>query len=235
VIITIDGPAGSGKSTVARKLAARLGIAYLDTGAMYRAVTLAALHDGADLRDERALTQTAATADFDLDCGPTHARVLLRGRDVTEEIRSPHVSDHTPFVAASQGVRRLLIERQRELARRLGSLVTEGRDQGSVAFPDADLKFFLDADVQRRAERRYHELQAEGFDVTLEEVLENLRLRDDTDASRRVAPLVIPTGALRIDTTHLTIQQVIDAILHALHGAGLWSPGADDLAARSEH
>ncbi len=162
MIITIDGPAGSGKSTTARKLAAHLGIPYLDTGAMYRVVTLAALEDGVDLHEEAALTALAARDDYQLDPGPTHIRVSLRGRDVTEEIRSMRVSEHTRFIAASPGVRRILIDKQREIARRLGSLVTEGRDQGTAAFPDADAKFFLDADRSKRAERRLHDLRADG-------------------------------------------------------------------------
>lgn len=224
MIITIDGPAGSGKSTVARKLAARLGIAYLDTGAMYRVVTLAALEDELDLRDEAALTRIAATADFDLDCGPTHVRVHLRGRDVTEEIRSMRVNDHTRYIASSRGVRELLVERQRELGAKLGSMVTEGRDQGSVAFPDADFKFFMDADVHRRAERRYHELLADGEEVTLEQVEQNLRQRDLTDAGRTVAPLRVPEGAIVIDTSHLSIAQVVEQILDHLRRAGVHVP-----------
>lgn len=221
MIITIDGPAGSGKSTVARKLAAYLGIPYLDTGAMYRVVTLAAIDDGLDLTDEQALTQLAATADYELDCGPTHVRVTLRGRDVSEEIRAMPVNEQTRFIAASPGVRGVLVQRQREIGRRLGSMVTEGRDQGSVAFPHADIKFFMDADLHRRAERRYHELAADGVDTTLEEVLTNLQQRDWTDAQRAVAPLAVPPGAVRIDSTHLSIPQVIDQIVAHMRRAGL--------------
>jgi cytidylate kinase len=221
VIITIDGPAGSGKSTTARKLAARLGIPYLDTGAMYRAVTLAALEDGADLRDEAALTAAAARDDYHLDLGPTHIRVTLRGRDVTEEIRSMHVSRHTRFIAASPGVRRILIQKQREIGARLGSLVTEGRDQGTAAFPDADLKFFLDASLERRAQRRLLDMQADGEEVTWEEVLANIDERDRTDSQRPVAPLAVPPGAICIDTTHLSIAEVLDTILEHMKKAGL--------------
>ncbi len=221
MIITIDGPAGSGKSTVARKLAARLGIAYLDTGAMYRVVTLAALEAGVNLADEAELVRIAQTADFELDCGPTHVRVTLGGRDVSEEIRSMRVNDHTQYIAASPGVRRLLVERQRQIGRRLGSMVTEGRDQGSVVFPEAEAKFFLDAALTKRAERRYHELLADGIETTYEQVLENLELRDRTDSGRNVAPLIIPPEAVRIDTTHLSVQQVIDLILEHLSRAGL--------------
>jgi len=224
MIITIDGPAGSGKSTAARKLAARLGIAYLDTGAMYRVVTLAALEDELDWADEESLSRTAATADFGLDCGPTHVRVTLRGRDVTEETRSMRVNDNTHYVARSPGVRAVLIEKQRELGRRLGSMVTEGRDQGSVAFPDADFKFFLDADIRMRAERRMHELLADGEDVTIEQVLANVRKRDRTDAERKVAPLVVPVGAIRLDTSDLSLHQVVDILVDHLRRAGVALP-----------
>jgi cytidylate kinase len=225
VIVTIDGPAGSGKSTTARKLAARLGIPYLDTGAMYRVVTLAALQDGVDLHDEQALAALAARDDYRLNLGPTHIRVVLRGRDVTEEIRSMRVNDHTPFIAGSPGVRRVLIERQRELARRLGSLVTEGRDQGTAAFPDAEAKFFLDADLEKRAERRLHDLLADGEEVTIEQVLANLGRRDQTDSDRAVAPLRVPDDAVRIDTTHMSIAEVLDAIIEELRRAGLIGQG----------
>jgi CMP/dCMP kinase len=216
VIITIDGPAGSGKSTTARKLAARLGIPYLDTGAMYRVVTLAALDDGVDLRDEAALTALAGRDDYQLDLGPTHIRVTLRGRDVTEEIRSMRVNNHTRFIASSPGVRHILIGRQREIARRLGSLVTEGRDQGTAAFPDADAKFFVDASLEKRAERRLLELRADGEDVSLDQVLGNLDERDRSDSQRPVAPLAIPPGATRIDTSNLTISEGLELIIDHL-------------------
>jgi len=221
VIITIDGPAGSGKSTTARKLAARLGIPYLDTGAMYRVVTLAALEDGVDLHDEAALTAIAQREEYHLDLGPTHIRVTLRGHDVTEEIRSMRVNGHTRYIAASPGVRRILIRKQQEIVARLGALVTEGRDQGTAAFPAADAKFFLDATLAKRAERRFHDLLADGEDVTLEQVLANLDERDRTDAERPVAPLAIPPGAVRIDTTHMSIQAVLDAIVEHLQKTGL--------------
>jgi CMP/dCMP kinase len=221
VIITIDGPAGSGKSTTARKLAARLGIPYLDTGAMYRVITLAALDAGVDLTDEAALTRIAETRDYRLDLGPTHIRVTLDGRDVTEDIRSMRVNDHTRYIAGSPGVRRVLIARQREIGRRVGSMVTEGRDQGTAAFPDAEIKFFLDAAVEKRAERRLHELLADGEDVTPPQVLANLQQRDRTDSERKVAPLAVPAGAIRIDTTHQTIGEVLDALVGHLRQRGL--------------
>lgn len=227
VIITIDGPAGSGKSTTARKLAARLGIPYLDTGAMYRVVTLAALEAGVDLHDEAALTRLAHTADYRLDPGPTHIRVTLAGRDVTEDIRSMRVNDHTRYIAGSPGVRQVLIARQREIGARLGSMVTEGRDQGTAVFPDADIKFFLDAAVEKRAERRLHDLLADGEEVTLAQVLANVEERDRTDSQRPVAPLMVPPGAVRIDTSHMTIGEVLDRIVGALRARGLYPPAKD--------
>ena len=224
MVITIDGPAGSGKSTAARKLAARLGIPYLDTGAMYRVVTLAALEDGIDLHDEQALIRTATNAEFGLDCGPTHVRVTLRGRDVTEEIRSMRVNEHTRHIAGSPGVRRILVEKQRELGARLGSMVTEGRDQGSVAFPDADFKFFTDATPKKRAERRLIELLADGEDVTLEQVLANVEERDRTDSERDVGPLTVPKNAITIETSDLSISQMLDRLLEELRRAGVQIP-----------
>lgn len=224
MIITIDGPAGSGKSTAARKLAARLHIPYLDTGAMYRVVTLAALEDGIDLTEEAALVRLASTVDYAIDCGPTHARVTLRGQDVSEEIRSIFVSDNTPYVAGSPGVRHILIERQREIGQQLGSMVTEGRDQGSTVFPDAAFKFFMIADLESRVRRRLTELQADGETVTAEHVRENLLKRDRTDAQRAVAPLVEPIGAIRIDTSHLSIAEMIDLLLRHLESHGVAVP-----------
>ncbi|MGD8452404.1 MAG: (d)CMP kinase [Phycisphaerae bacterium] len=221
MIITIDGPAGSGKSTVARKLAARLGIPYLDTGAMYRVVTLAGLAEGLNLEDDACMAPLAASDRYRLDLGPTHIRVTLDGRDVTEEIRSMRVNEHTRFVAALPGVRAALVEKQRELGQRLGSLVTEGRDQGSVAFPDADLKFFLDATIEKRVERRLNDLRADGEEVTPADVLANLTTRDRTDSQRRVGPLKVPAGAVSIDTSELSIAQVLDVMLEHLRQAGL--------------
>jgi cytidylate kinase len=231
MIITIDGPAGSGKSTAARKLAARLGIAFLDTGAMYRVITLYVLENDVDLSDDAALAAAAEDADYKLDLGPTYVRVTLCGRDVTEEIRSMRINDNTRYIAASPGVRRAMIARQREIAADVGSLVSEGRDQGSAAFPSADMKFYMDAAVEKRAERRLHELLADGQDVSLEQVLANVEERDASDSKRAVAPLTEPAGAIHIDSTSLPIADVIEMMLAELRRAGVIEP-ADDTTVR---
>jgi cytidylate kinase len=209
MIITIDGPAGSGKSTAARKLAAVLEIPYLDTGAMYRAITLNALQKDVSLNDPDALVRLATETEIKLDCGPTHVRVIMDGHDVSEAIRSMHVSEHTTKVARTAGVRKVLVSKQREIGRHLGSLVTEGRDQGSVVFPDADVKFFVDADDTKRAERRYHEMAADGEDVDFEAVLENIRNRDEKDRAEW-EQLLSDKGTIRIDTSAMTIREVVD-------------------------
>lgn len=215
MIITIDGPAGSGKSTAARKLAARLEIAYLDTGAMYRAVALKCLKDNVDLDDAAAVTEAAGRARIELDCGPTHTRVHLDGHDVSEAIRTMPVNQATPFVARNPRVREILVKQQQTIGGKLGALVTEGRDQGSVVFPDADAKFFMDASLEKRAQRRYHEMCADGVETTLEEVRENLATRDGNDQCQW-APLLVPGGAVTIDTSQLSIDEVIDVITQHL-------------------
>ncbi len=212
MIVTIDGPAGSGKSTAARKLAAALEIPYLDTGAMYRAVTLKALNTGTALDDPAALIELARRTTIELDCGPTHVRVIMDGHDVSEAIRSMRVNEHTSWIARVPGVRQVLVEKQRDIGRQIGSLVTEGRDQGSVVFPDADFKFLVDADDVKRAERRYVDLVADGEDVRYEDVLENIRRRDDNDRSQW-APLLDAGQAIQIDTTHMSIHEVVDRML----------------------
>lgn len=222
MIVTIDGPAGSGKSTAARKLAAKLEIAYLDTGAMYRALALAALRAGIDLSNpseaNESLAALARGAELELDCGPTFTRVRLDGHDVSEAIRSMEVSEATSAVARCQAVRDLLVEKQRSLGASLGSCVSEGRDQGSVVFPNADAKFVLEASIERRAKRRLAEMIADGEEVSLEAVRANLEKRDRVD-SRQWAPLLASGEAIVIDTTSLSISEVVEAILKRLPGS----------------
>jgi CMP/dCMP kinase len=202
-IIAIDGPAGAGKSTVARALAARLGLEYLDTGAMYRAVTFAAMRRGIDTSDLDRVAQLAS--DISLEVGE-HG-VLVDGVDATSEIRSHAVTTAVSAVAANSAVRAELVERQREWARARNGGVLEGRDIGSVVFPDADLKLYLTAAPRVRAERRVAEA---GGDV--DEIAAAIERRDRNDTSRSDGPLVKADGSIVVDTTGLSIEQVLERI-----------------------
>ncbi len=216
MIITIDGPAGSGKSTAARLLAGSLGIAFLDTGATYRAVTLKALRAGIDMEDETALPALARDSDLKLTPSESGSRVLLDGQDVTREIRSEEVSDMSYYVASSPKVRDVLVSLQRRLGAELGDFVAEGRDQGSVVFPEADIKLFLDASPEVRARRRFEEIAAAGEKVEYEAVLRAIIDRDSRDRTRDVAPLVKPEGAIEIDTSGKTIEQTAAEVLRVV-------------------
>src|SRR5689334_14265410 len=207
MIVTIDGPAGSGKSSAARALAQRLGFEFLDTGATYRAVALAALRAGLRLDDERALASLVAGLRIEMPPG----RVLLNGEDVTAAIRTPEVTAATSPVADSKAVRQHLAGLQRAIAAGR-DMVCEGRDQGTVVFPDAAFKFFLTADPRARAVRRLHELEARGERHTLEEVLAAQQERDARDASRDLAPMRPAADAVILDTTGFTPDEVLDRL-----------------------
>ncbi len=212
MIVTIDGPAGSGKSTAARGLATRLGLAYLDTGAMYRAVTLRAMRKRVPLTDPKALGRCAREAALKLQYDGGELRVLLDGEDVSREIRSLEVTENSHYPAAAPEVRTALVAMQRRIAAELGGVVTEGRDQGSVAFPEAEVKFYLLANPAVRARRRYNELLADDQQAAYQEVHEALIARDRRDGSRDAGPLVKPDGAIEIDTTGLGIEAMIDLL-----------------------
>jgi CMP/dCMP kinase len=205
MIVTIDGPAGAGKSSAARALAQRLGFAFLDTGAMYRAVTLAALRGNCDRTDENALAQLMAGLRIDTPPG----RVVLNGEDVTSLIRTPEITAASGSIASSPVVRRQLVAWQRQTAAG-GDFVCEGRDQGTIVFPDALCKFFLFADPMERARRRHRELAGRGESMTLEDVLKAQQERDSRDAARDIAPMVPAQDAIQLDTTTLTLQQVVE-------------------------
>lgn len=216
MIVTIDGPAGSGKSTAARALAARLGLAYLDTGAMYRAVTLEALETGVDIDDAGALGRLVRACDLRIDSNPDRPKILLDGRDVSGAIRSMRVNRATALVARVPAVRQALVDKQRQIGRDLGGLVADGRDQGSVVFPDADFKFLVRAALEKRAERRYQEMTSAGDGgVDYQDILDNLRERDATDAVQW-APLEASGQAVEIDTTGLSISAVVDRMLESI-------------------
>jgi CMP/dCMP kinase len=212
MIIAIDGPAGSGKSTVARGLARRLGFTYMDSGAMYRAVTLAALGHGVDLADGDALGRIAAEADIELrERDGDDLQVLLVGRDVSDEIRTPAVTGASSQVAAHAQVRKALLAKQRELIA-TGDWVVEGRDIGTVVAPDAAIKVFLTADPGERARRRAAELRRRGIEVEAEDVHHAIEQRDRLDSTRSAAPLRPADDAVTIDTTGLDADQVIERV-----------------------
>jgi len=205
MIITIDGPAGAGKSSVARALAARLGFDFLDTGAMYRAVTLAGLRSGCDVTDQHGLGNLLDS--LQLEMSPNH--IMLNGEDVTTAIRAPEVTAASGAVASSAEVRRRLVDMQRRLAAGR-NIVCEGRDQGTIVFPDAACKFFLVADPLERARRRQRDLAARGSQVSLEDVRCAQEERDRRDAARDIAPMVPAADAVILDSTKLTLDEVVE-------------------------
>ncbi|MSQ93811.1 MAG: (d)CMP kinase [Gemmataceae bacterium] len=209
MIVTIDGPAGAGKSNAARMLAASLGFDFLDTGAMYRAVTLAGLRAQCDLHDEAALTRLLAA--IRLDMPPN--RVLLNNEDITSLIRTTEVTAASGAVASSRAVRTKLVEWQRAIAKDR-NFVCEGRDQGTIVFPDALCKFFLFADPQERARRRHRELSARGETITCAEILQAQDERDARDAARDIAPMVPAADAIRLDSTLLALDDVVARMEH---------------------
>jgi len=204
MIVTIDGPAGAGKSSAARELARRLGFRFLDTGAMYRAVTFAAKARGLDLADANRLAELVGEIRVELDGD----RVLLDGRDVTEEIRSFEITRSIQYAADNPAVRAQLVTWQREAAAGC-NVVTEGRDQGTVVFPDAECKIFLTADERERAERRFRDLVGRGEHVTFDEVLGAQHLRDERDRTRSVGALVVADDAIEVSTSGLSPGEVV--------------------------
>jgi cytidylate kinase len=213
LIITIDGPAASGKSTVARLLAQKLGADFLDTGAMYRAVTFAAMQAGVDLSNEEKLLDCLGAHRFQFFPRAGKMAVSVDGADVTEQIRSPEVTANARFIASAPKVREKLVRMQRQFATGREKIVTEGRDQGTVAFADADVKFYLTADPAERARRRQAELRAQGGGESLERVQEAIEQRDDSDRSRAAGPLKQAEDAIVVDTTNLSIDQVVEKLL----------------------
>jgi len=205
LIITIDGPAASGKSTVARRLAEVLGASFLDTGAMYRAVTLAAMQASVDMSDEEELLGVLRDSEFGFAVKEGKLMVLINGVDVTAQIRESEVTANARYIASAEKLREKLVQMQRQFAAAEEKIVTEGRDQGTVAFPDADIKFYLTAEAIERAKRRQAELQADGSSQSLEKIQVAIEERDKSDAGRVVGPLKLADDAIVIDTTDLSI------------------------------
>lgn len=211
--IAIDGPAGAGKSTIARLVAGALGFIYVDTGAMYRAVTWAILEAGIPLDEESRMIDLVQHADIRLLPGPDGQLVFINGVDVTQSIRSSHVTGNVSQVAQVAGIRKVLVAKQKEMAAKQG-VVMDGRDIGSTVLPDARVKVFLTASVRIRAERRYKELQEAGrLHVSLEQLEQEIATRDRMDQERETSPLVQAKDAVLIDTTDMTIPEVVESIL----------------------
>jgi CMP/dCMP kinase len=213
VVVAIDGPAGAGKSTIARRIAEKLGFVYVNTGAIYRAVALWAIRLGVDLHDMHRLEQLAKEAKIEL--AANNGRITLNGEDVTEAIRDPRVSEAASKVSAVPGVRRALLAIQRNMAEQ-NSVVMEGRDIGSVVFPHARVKIFLDADPHERARRRALEREEEGQGADFEAVSGELKARDERDRRRSESPLVQAPDAELVDTTGLSLEQVEQAVLRVV-------------------
>ena len=210
--IAIDGPTGSGKSTLAKNLAARLGWAYLDTGAIYRTVGLYVYRAGGDPGDEAALAALLPQMEISLRHEPGGQRVFLGAEDVSDEIRVPQVASYASQVAVHPAVRAFLLDTQRAFAKE-HKVVMDGRDIGTEVLPDADLKVFLTASLNARAERRYKELKERGVTISFEEVRENIRRRDERDINREISPLKAAEDAVLLDTTHMNLEESIEALV----------------------
>lgn len=211
--VALDGPAGAGKSTVAKQAAQALGCAYVDTGAMYRAITWKALQQHIELHDEAQLTELANQVRIDFRPAAEGQTVLLDGEDITEAIRTREVTNNVSAVSAVEGVREAMVKLQREMAERTG-VVMDGRDIGTVVLPKAEVKIWLTASVEERAQRRYQELVAKGQDVDFEQLKLDIQRRDEYDSNREHSPMKMAEDAVLLDTTGLTIDQVVARILH---------------------
>ena len=216
-VVTIDGPAGAGKSTIAKTLAAKLGFAYLDTGAMYRALTLKALVNEVNLEDEDQLVQLAGNTVIDLRGDSSSGlKVFLDEDDVSEDIRTLEVTNNTFYIARAPKVREIMVEWQRNIGKKT-NIVVEGRDVGTVVFPNASIKFYLDADFEERAMRRIKELREKGEDVDEEKLKAELQDRDNKDFTRKAGPLKKAEDAIVIDSTSLDIHGVVDKLLEHIN------------------
>lgn len=220
-VITVDGPSGSGKGTICQLLASRLGFHYLDSGALYRLLGLAARRHGVDVDDVESLAVLAAHLDISFETnGGEAVKVRLEGEDVTAEIRTEEAGADASKVAAIPAVRQALLKRQHAFARDPG-LVADGRDMGTVVFPSAEAKIFLDASAEERGQRRYKQLIAQGENVTLAALVEQVQARDERDRTRSVSPLVPAYDAVVIDSSSMTIEEVLDAVVTVVADKGV--------------
>lgn len=219
VNVAIDGHAGSGKTTVAVELARKLGMVYLDTGLMYRAVALRSLRQGLDLEQSAVVERLVETLDLSIEVKDGKPRMILDGDDVTDKLHNPEVNRAVPVVAAKSPIRRELVARQQAFAER-GGIIMVGRDIASVVLPEAEVKVFLEADLKERARRRQAELEAAGRSLSLEEVEAELASRDHQDSTRADSPLLCVEGARRLDTTGRTVAEVVDTVADWINAHG---------------
>ncbi|HDR4419517.1 TPA: (d)CMP kinase [Bacillus cereus] len=217
ISIAIDGPAAAGKSTVAKVVAKKLSYVYIDTGAMYRAITYAALEQKVDIENEEQLMKVVKNVKIEFQQGESTQLVFLNGQDVSEVIRTPEVTNRVSIVAKHRLVREEMVRRQQELAEK-GGVVMDGRDIGTHVLPDAEVKIFMLASVEERAERRHLENMNKGFDSNLEQLKEEIAQRDKLDSEREVSPLKKADDALELDTTSLSIEEVVQKIMSIVSG-----------------
>lgn len=217
LVVAIDGPSGAGKSTITKLLSERIGYIHIDTGAMFRTVALAVKRAGISIDDEEALAGVCRSIDISFARDAAHCRVICNGEDISEAIRTPEISMLTSRISEKKTVRETLLSQQREMGRD-GGVILEGRDIGTVVFPDAEVKFFLTASAEERGKRRYLELREKGETVTLEQTVADVRRRDDQDSCREHAPLRRAKDAIEIDTTGLSIDEALQIMEDKIRG-----------------
>lgn len=213
IAVAVDGPAGAGKSSISKIVAKKLGYLYIDTGAMYRSVTWAVLHNHIDVNNQKAVEALLPELDLTMEASDDSCKVFIAGQDVTDFIRTPQVNNAVSIVASYKGVRQYLVERQRLMAE-AGGVILDGRDIGSVVLPDAELKIYLTASVEARAMRRYLEVKGTSNEQTLEDIKDSVMQRDDMDKNRKESPLIQVEDAVLVDSSEMTFDETVEHILH---------------------
>lgn len=213
IAVAVDGPAGAGKSSISKIVAKKLGYLYIDTGAMYRSVTWAVLHNHIDVNNQKAVEALLPELDLTMEASDDSCKVFIAGQDVTDFIRTPQVNNAVSIVASYKGVRQYLVERQRLLAE-AGGVILDGRDIGSVVLPNAELKIYLTASVEARAMRRYLEVKGTVNEQTLEDIKDSVMQRDDMDKNRKESPLIQVEDAVLVDSSEMTFDETVEHILH---------------------
>ncbi len=213
IAVAVDGPAGAGKSSISKIVAKKLGYLYIDTGAMYRSVTWAVLHNHIDVNNQKAVEALLPELDLTMEASDDSCKVFIAGQDVTDFIRTPQVNNAVSIVASYKGVRQYLVERQRLMAE-AGGVILDGRDIGSVVLPNADLKIYLTASVEARAMRRYLEVKGTVNEQTLEDIKDSVMQRDDMDKNRKESPLIQVEDAVLVDSSEMTFDETVERILH---------------------